>query len=340
MKAIVLVGGKGTRLAPLTDTRAKPMLPIANVPFIERTLNRLAAAGCDEVVLSGFYLAEAFKHLETLRDIDVRVEIEDEPLGTGGAIRFAGRNFDETFVVFNGDILADVDLAAEVGRHREFGGEATVLLTPVDDPLRFGVVLCAPDNRVIQFIEKPAPGTVDTNLINAGIYVCEPAMLERIDPDGPVSVEREIFPQMAEQNVLYGVRFDGYWLDFGTLETYLVANRDTLAGLVAEPIPGEKRGSRIWVAESADISRGKIEGPVVVGEGCRFGNGASIGPSVAIGANCVIGDGATIRDSVVLDGAHIGDNAVVDGLIVGYGATIRPRSPSGDRLVVGPGEVL
>lgn len=338
MKAVILVGGEGTRLRPLTSTHPKPMLPVGNVPFVERTLARLAAAGCDEVVLSTCYKAEAFDHLARRRDLLVRTVVEDEPLGTGGAIGWAARGFEERFLVLNGDVLTDVDLAWVLARHEELGGEATIVLTPVDDPSRFGVVPTRPDGAVVEFVEKPAPGTAPTNMINAGTYVCEPSMLERIPAGGPVSVEREVFPQMASEGTLFAVASDAYWLDFGTHATYLKANLDCVTGKLREPLPGSELRPGVFIGAGTEIAAdAEVDGRVVVGPGTTIGASARVGPEVAVGADVVIGEGCVVEASVILDGATIGAEVHLDGVVVGAGGMVAAASVLGPGSVVPPG---
>ncbi len=244
MKAVVLVGGEGTRLRPLTFTTPKPLLPIANQPHLERQLDWLAAHGVDEVVLSMGYLPDAFhRHFETdgaghdrFGDVVLRYAVENEPLGTAGAIRFAAEGIDERIIVCNGDVLTSLDLDAMVRFHDENGAEATISLTQVQDPSAFGVVPTQPDGRVIAFVEKPAPGKAPSNWINAGTYVVEPAFLRRIPPRLNVSVERETFPRMlAQPGLVYGFQSDAYWLDIGTPDKYLQAHADALAGRLSDP---------------------------------------------------------------------------------------------------------
>lgn len=339
MKAVILVGGEGTRLRPLTTTLPKPLLPIANVPFVERTLRRLAEVGCDEVVLSTCYKSEAFDHLAHRSDVRVRTVVEDEPLGTGGAIGWAASGFGERFLVLNGDVLTDIDLAWLISCHDDFGAEATIALTGVDDPSRFGVVPTDDSGRVVEFVEKPPPGTAPTNLINAGTYVCESAMLERIAPGRAVSVEREVFPEMAADGVLYGLPADGYWLDFGTHATYLRANLDCVAGLIrGEPVPGREAGGREFLDADAEIGAGvTFHAEIAVGANATVGAGAVVGPLAVIGADAVVGEGAQVARSVVLDGAVVGAEASLDGVVVGMGGSVAAGSVLGPGSVVPPG---
>lgn len=334
MKALVLVGGEGTRLRPLTHDRPKPLLPVANVPFIERTLRRLAEAGCDEAVLSIWYRPEVFEAVATAAPLPVRLAVEDAPLGTGGAIGYAGRGFDGTFLVLNGDVLTDLDLAAVLEAHRRFGGEATIVLTPVEDPSRFGVVPTDASGRVERFIEKPAPGTAPTNLVNAGTYVCEPAMLARIPPGGPVSVERDVFPEMAAEGVLYALAPDAYWLDFGTPDSYVAANVDCLRGALAEPLPGCEGPSGVRVEGDVVVDSGaEVVGPVVLGRGAVVEAGARVGPAVAVGPDARICADAVVREAVVLEGAKVGDGAFVERAVVGFGSAVEAGAELRDGAV-------
>ncbi|MCC7076074.1 MAG: NDP-sugar synthase [Acidimicrobiia bacterium] len=322
MKAVILVGGEGTRLQPLTFERPKPMLPVAGIPFIERVLRRLARVGCDAAVLSACYRSEAFDHLDISVGLDVTVVVEDEPLGTGGAIRYAARagGIEGTFLVLNGDVLTDVDLPAIIERHRSTGAEATIVLTRVDDPSRFGVVPTDASGRVERFVEKPPRGEAPTQMINAGTYVCEPGMLDRI-PAGAVSVERDVFPGMAADGVLYAYDGDAYWLDFGTLPAYLQANLDCLDGRVDAPLPGscvEMGGGEVWVDATAELASDvRVSGRVVLGPGSVVAPGARIGPSVTLGPKARVGREAHVVRSVLLDAAVVEDGARVQRSIVG-----------------------
>src|SRR3954471_16817450 len=234
MKAVVLVGGEGTRLRPVTLTTPKPLLPIANQAFIERQLEWLAGHGVDDVVLSLGFLSDAFeRHFPEGRYGGVRLhyKVEDEPLGTAGAIRYAADGIDERFIVCNGDVLTSLAVAAMVAFHDEHEAEATISLSEVEDPSAFGVVPTRPDGRVIAFVEKPRRENAPSHWINAGTYVLEPRFLDRIPPRLKVSVERETYPRMLEQQgALYAYKSDAYWLDIGTPEKYVQANTDVIEG--------------------------------------------------------------------------------------------------------------
>jgi mannose-1-phosphate guanylyltransferase len=315
MKAVVLVGGEGTRLRPLTLTRPKQMLPVGNQPMIERVLMWLAGHGVSEAVLSLGYRPDAF--LQAYPDghcagVALRYAVEASPLDTAGAIRFAAveAGVDETFVVVNGDVLTELDVTQLVGFHRSRPAEATIALTPVEDPSAFGVVPTDDQGRVLAFIEKPAPGEAPTNLINAGTYVLEPSVLDRVPGDRRVSIERETFPALVAEGRLYAMASEARWADAGTPATYLAANLD-----------------------------------YAVDDAVAAGPEAKVTSSV-VGAGVWVGRGAVVESSVLMDGAVVGDDALVresvlgPGVTVGAGARVEGLSVLGDGYAVGPGEAL
>jgi len=301
VRAVVLVGGFGTRLRPLTSDLPKQMLPIVDRPMIEHVVGHLAAHGVEEVVLSLGFLPDAFRDAYSdgrCAGIPLHYAVEPEPLDTAGAIRFAAEDagIDEAFLVLNGDVLTDLAVDELIVFHRASGAEATVSLTPVDDPSRYGVVPTDADGRVTGFVEKPPAGAAPCNWINAGTYVFEPSVIDRIEPGRRVSVEREVFPAMADEGVLYGLRSEAYWVDTGTPETYLGVQLDLLDGV---------RGpARSGVDDAAEIHPG-----------------ATVRRSV-IGPGAVVAEGSRVCDSVVMAGSRIGEGAVVDGSLVGTDATV------------------
>lgn len=305
MKAVVLVGGEGTRLRPLTLVTPKQMLPVGGRPMIERVLGWLARHGVDEAVLSLGYRPDAF--LEAYpggESCGVRLTyaVEDSPLDTAGAIRFAACEaaIDDTFVVVNGDVLTDLDVTGLVRFHRERDAEASIALTPVEDPSRFGVVPTDADGKVLAFIEKPPPGQAPTNLINAGTYVLESSVLERIPSGRKVSIERETFPALVAEGRLYAKGSEAAWLDAGTPATLLAAN------LAYAPMGPDLEG---------------VKGSVV-------------------GAGVTVGAGAVVERSLVMDGATIGAGAVVTDSIIGPGARIGDRALVSAHSVIGQGYLV
>lgn len=320
MKALILAGGLGTRLRPLTYTRPKHLLPIANKPHVEHVLDLLQAHDVDEVVLLTSYLADAFAEtVESARARGMRVEVthEHEPLGTAGALKNAESVVgDDTFLAFNGDVLTDVDLGEVVAFHRDRGSVTTILLTPVDDPSAFGVVPTESDGRVTGFIEKPPPGEAPTNLINAGVYVFEPSILERIPAGAVWSAERQLFPDLVTDGApVFALGTDAYWMDIGTPEKYLQANLDALAGRYLTPAvadPGER-------ASLVDPS-------ATLGEGARVS-------SACVGAGSVIEAGAVVERSVLLPGVVVGTGARVIGSTIGQGARVAQGADVLDRAI-------
>jgi NDP-sugar pyrophosphorylase family protein len=346
MRAVVLVGGEGTRLRPLTYTTPKPLLPIVNRPFLEHQLSWLAHHGVDEVVLSLGYKPDAFvEHFPGGRFGATRLEyaVEPEPLGTAGAIRFAAGDMSERFLVCNGDVLTDLDITAVVRFHEERGAEATIALTQVDDPSAFGVVPTATDGRVHAFVEKPPRDKAPTNWINAGTYVLEPSMLQRIPRGIPLSIERVTFPNMLEHGgALYAVHSDAYWLDIGTPQKYLEAHRDLLAGRLGHPpIAGANEiAPSVWVQGSATIDpTAHLEGPLVVGEGTQIDAAARVVASV-LGPGSRVGRGARVERSVLLAGACVGPEAEAVDAVIGCEARVEERATVAEMSVVGAEAVV
>jgi NDP-sugar pyrophosphorylase family protein len=351
MKAVVLVGGEGTRLRPLTLTTPKPLLPIANQPHLDRQLAWLASHGVDEVVLSMGYLPDAFHaHFATDHEgrdhfgtVEVRYAVEQEPLGTAGAIRFAAADIDERFVVCNGDVLTDLDLDAMVRFHDERDAEATISLTEVEDPSAFGVVPTRPDGHVIAFVEKPRRDKAPSKWINAGTYVLEPSFLDRIPPRLSVSIERETFPRMlAEPGALFGFQADGYWLDIGTPDKYLQAHDDALAGRLGRPPAPRACELRpgVWAQADVEIDDGaEVAEPVLFGPGARIEKGARVHASV-LGAGAVVGADALVEHAVLHDRARIGSHSRVVGSIVGPGAVVHQDASVDADSIIGAGATV
>jgi NDP-sugar pyrophosphorylase family protein len=346
VKAIVLVGGEGTRLRPLTYATPKPLLPIANQAFLERQLAWLAGHGVDEVVLSLGYLPDAFEaHFPEGRfgDIVLRYAVEDHPLGTAGAIRFAAQGIDERVVVCNGDVLTTLDLGALVDFHDARGAEATICLTQVGDPSAFGVVPTRDDGEVVAFVEKPPKGKAPTNWINAGTYVLEPSVLQRIPERLTVSIERETFPRMLEDpKRMYAMASDAYWIDIGTPEKYLQAHADVLGGVLGSaPVPGAlETAPGVWVQGDAQVDpEARLEAPVLLGDGARVEAGARVASS-AIGANARVGSGARVLRAVVHDGGVLEAEAEVIDSVLGRGATLGAGAIASDHTIVGAGAGL
>jgi NDP-sugar pyrophosphorylase family protein len=324
---VVLVGGAGTRLRPLTLTVPKQVLPIVEVPMIERVLTYLAGHGVDEAVLSLGYLHDAFVGLfpeGRCQGVRLVYAVEPEPLDTAGAVGFAARyaGIDERFLVVNGDILTDLDVTAMVRFHERRGAEATISLAKVADPSAFGLVPIDAEGKVAAFVEKPAPGAAGPSLVNAGTYVLEASVIGRI-PDGRrMSIEREVFPVLAVAGSLYGFDSRDYWTDTGTPLQYLQAQLDLVSGRrPGPPAPGARCSpGGVWTLGSCDVD-GDVQGPAFVGTGASVARGATVEGSV-IGAGSTVGRGARIHDSVLLPGVVVADGATVSRSILGQGVTV------------------
>ena len=319
MRAVVLVGGFGTRLRPLTLDTPKAMLPVVDRPLIEVVLAGVARHGVDRAVLAMGYRPDAFVEAfpdGTCAGVQLEYAVEDAPLDTAGAIRFAAHQagIDERFLVLNGDVVTDLDVGALWDMHADRGAEATIHLVPVEDPSRYGVVVTDERGLVDRFVEKPPPGEAPSKWINAGTYVVEPSVLERIPHDRPVSVERETFPALAAGGSLYGFQSDVYWVDAGTPETYLAVQLDLLRGVRGAPVPG--------VSEAAVVADGALLEDAVVRAGACVADGASVRESVLMEASRV-DRGAVVVRSIVGRAARVGAEARVSELsVLGAGAEV------------------
>ncbi len=343
MRAVVLVGGEGTRLRPLTLTTPKQLLPVAERSMIERVLDQLAVHGVDEAVLALGYRPDAF--VEAFPDgraagIRLVYAVEPTPLDTAGAVGFAAAvaGIDETFLVLNGDVLADLDLGDLLELHRRRQAEATIALTPVEDPSTFGVVPTDADGRVLAFIEKPLPGQAPTNLINAGAYVIEPSLLARIEVGRRVSIERDVFPAVAAEGRLFAMVSGSYWVDAGTPASYLWANL-WFIGAQRPPLAEARQSAPgVWLA-GLPVVDGEVMATSLVGDAAFVGAGATVTGSV-VGAGARVEEGASVTSSVLLAGAVVGRGSVVEGSIVGEGAVVAPAAMVRALSVIGPGAVV
>jgi mannose-1-phosphate guanylyltransferase len=338
MQALILAGGEGTRLRPLTSRTPKPVVPLAGRPFISFMLEWLRGHGVDEVIMSCGFLADGVRAVLGDGDglgLQLHYLEEPEPLGTGGALKFAEELLDERFFMLNGDVLTDMDLTAQLRQHESTAARATIALIAVEDPSAYGLVRCEPDHTVREFLEKPSPDQIDTNLVNAGAYILERSVLDVMAPAGTrISIEREVFPQLVG-NGLYGYEAAGYWLDIGTPERYMQGTFDILDGVVRTELGDRLAGSAGRLNNGARVE-GRLVAPVSVGEGSEIGEGAIVGPRTVIGDGVAVGEGAHIEGSAILDGAVIGAHTTVSGSIVGAGTRIGAGCHLDDRVVVGP----
>jgi mannose-1-phosphate guanylyltransferase len=343
LPAVILVGGQGTRLRPLTETTRKDMLPLVDRPLLAYTFEHLRGHGVRRAIVScGYMPTQIEAHFgAAYGELQLEYRVEDEPLGTGGGIGYAGRDLDGTFFALNGDSLRAADLGALVEFHRSTGARATIMLTPVADPSRYGLVRLAQDGRVRDFLEKPRPEEIDTDLINAGLYVLEPEVLELIPAGRPVSIEREVFPRLSEEGSVFGLAQPGYWLDVGTPESYLQAHRDVLERTFRTEL-GDALGSGYTLVDpTADVHpEARLVPPVYVGPGAVLEAGVRAGSLAVVGAGARLGRGAVVENAVVAAGADVGEGTRVIGSIVGSGARIGPGCSVDGLAVVGPGAEL
>ena len=349
MKAILLAGGKGTRLRPLTVHTPKPIVPIFNRPFLYYQLDLLRQVPeIDEAILSLNYqprrIEEIFGEGEGL-GIRLRYVVEPIPLGTGGAVRYAGDQLTESVVVFNGDVLTQVDLGAVLRLHRERKARATIVLTPVANPRAYGLVETDADGNVKRFLEKPGEHEITCNTINAGIYVLEPETFDRIPKDTAWSIERSFFPSLVERGETFvAYVYDGYWIDIGTPAKYLQVHKDIMDGRYQAPpfASSEAEPSRrAFVAEAARIEDGaELSGPCFVDEGVVVKAGARVLPYSVIGRQTHVEESAVIEDSIIWPNGWIGQEAHIAGSIlgrnchVGRNAVVDPGAVLGDKTVI------
>jgi mannose-1-phosphate guanylyltransferase len=347
MQAVILVGGEGTRLRPLTSTVPKPVVPLVDRPFIAYMLEWLAKHGVDDVIMSCGFLATAVRNVlgdGSQYGLRLRFIEEPEPRGTAGALKYAEDLLDERFLMLNGDVLTDLDLTAQLAQHEATGAVGTLALVPVADPTAYGLVRLHDDQSVREFVEKPSADQIDTKLISAGAYVLERAVLDLIAADRNVSIEREVWPQLVGAG-LYGFAGEAYWLDIGTPERYLQGTFDILEGNVATAVADRLGPGYLSVGERVE-NAGRIVPPALVDRGCQIAAGAHVGSLVVLGEGVSVGEGTTIERSVVLNGAEIGadcvlrDCIVAAGVRVGEGCEISGGAVLGEGVTVGPGNVL
>lgn len=339
MQAVVLVGGEGTRLRPLTTLTPKPMIPVMNMPFLERTLRRLKAAGIDDVILPAGYLPEAItSFFGDGRDLglSIRYVIEETPLGTAGAIKNLEQYIRGRFVVLNGDILTSLDLNEMQRVHERHGGIGTLHLVRVEDPSAFGCVVHDARGRVTAFVEKPPRDQAPTNEINAGTYLLEREILDAIPSGRPVSIERETFPSLiAQGKPLYAYTTDDYWIDLGKPEAYLASHRHIFDGVMPLGLQPEIDGPG-----SKGVPTSAVVPPVFIGRDVRVAPSAKIGPYTVLGDGCEVGAGASVSDSLLWDGVEVGPGATVDWAIVASRARIGAGAIVARGSVIGHDEII
>jgi mannose-1-phosphate guanylyltransferase len=338
---VILVGGQGTRLRPLTSTVPKPVVPLVDRPFISYMLEWLVEHGIDDVIMSCGFLASGVRNV--LGDgsglgIRLRFIEEPDPRGTAGAVKLAEPMLDERFLMLNGDVLTDIDLTRQIAQHEATGARATLALVPVADPTAYGLVILEEDHAVRDFVEKPSSDRVESNLISAGAYVLEREILELVAPDRNVSIEREVWPQLIGKG-LYGFPSESYWLDIGTPERYLQGTFDIIEGNVDTALR-ERLGSD-WLAvhEDAEVL-GRVIPPAVIERGVRIAEGAHVGSLAVLAAGVSVGAGSTVERSVILNGTRIGEGCQLRDCIVAAGCDIGARTQITGGAVLGEGVTI
>jgi len=347
MQALILAGGEGTRLRPLTTTVPKPVVPLVDRPFIRFMLDWLRSHGVDDVVMSCGHLASGVRNVlgdGSAFGIALRYVEEPRPMGTGGALKYAEPLLQDRFLMLNGDVLTDMDLTAQLAQHERTGARATLALTPVEDPSAYGLVRTRDGGEVTEFVEKPAPDQIDTRNISAGAYVLERSVLDMLEADEPASIERDVFPRLVGEG-LYGYVSDGYWLDIGTPERYLEGTFDILEGTVASGVQ-ERMGDGFLCIEEGVENAGRIIPSALVETACRIGEGARIGGRVVLERGVTVGENTTIERAVVLQGTEIGRDCTLSGCIVGGGVRIGDgchvdgMSVLGEGVTIGAGNMV
>ena len=357
MKAIIMAGGQGTRLRPLTSDQPKPMIRIVNLPCMEHIVKLLARHGITDIGVTLQFMPEEIQDYfgdGSEWGVNIHYSIEDAPAGTAGSVKMAEQQLDlegERLFIISGDALTDCDLTEVVRFHEEKDAEVTMVLKSVENPLDFGIVITEEDGRISRFLEKPAWGQVFSDTVNTGIYLLEPSVMGEIpDPEkeGEYDFSKELFPRLLEQDrSLYGFVTDAYWEDIGTLEQYASAQRDVLDGEVRDVRPpGTRLRENIYVGKRAQVDDEELEGPVVIGDNVRIDEGAKVSPYTVIGNNVVIAAGASLERSIVAEGTYIGEGAELIDTMVGRNsyvqarARILERSALGDDVIVGEGATI
>jgi mannose-1-phosphate guanylyltransferase/phosphomannomutase len=340
MKAVVMAGGEGTRLRPLTSNQPKPMVPIVGKPCMEHIIELLRAHGMEDVIVTVAFLPQAIRsYFSDGESLGVHIEysVEDAPMGTAGSVRMASGKLDDTFLVISGDALCDFDLSSLVAFHRERGASVTIGLKSVPNPLEFGIVVTDSEGRVERFLEKPSWSQVFSDTINTGVYVIEPEALRHVPTDRPYDFSKELFPLLLEMGrPIYGYVMEGYWQDIGNLDQYRQANFDALDELVQLNVPGVRLRGNIWIGEGAEIDDlDAIEGPAFIGNYSRIAPEASVGPHSVLNASITMRERARTTRSVIDASTYIGRSVLIEGAVIGRSCDIRPHARIHEGVAVG-----
>src|SRR5579862_7176951 len=345
MRAVVMAGGEGTRLRPLTSNQPKPMVPIVGKPCMEHILELLREHGFRDVVVTVAFLPQAIRSYfgdgEPL-GLEIEYSVEESPLGTAGSVRLASDRLDDTFLVISGDALCDIDLGKIVEFHRERGAAATIGLKSVEDPLEFGIVVTDEDGRIERFLEKPSWGQVFSDTINTGIYVLEPEVLNHVPSEGPFDFSKELFPLLLEMGrPMYGYVCDGYWQDIGNLDQFRQANFDALDERVRLTIPGLRLRGNVWIGEGVEIDQvAGVAGPAFIGSYARVAPDASVMPYTVLGSGVTLRERSHVSRSVIDFGTYVGRAAVVEGAILGRNCDVRSHARLHEGVAIGDSVTL
>ncbi len=346
MKAVILVGGEGTRLRPLTCNTTKAMVPILNKPLMELLIRYLHEHGIRDIILAMSYLPDHIQgYLGGGAALDVRLTYltEEQPLGTAGAVKNAEAFLDEPFFVFNGDIVTGIDLTEMMSRHRKIKPKMSIALTPVDNPTIYGVVETDAQGMVERFVEKPSWEEVTTNVINAGIYLLEPEVLSYIPPSTPSSFEHQVFPRLLERGEpMLSYTSDAYWIDIGTPEKYLKLHHDVLSGQAPSLSScwGASNGG-VQVSNNSTVHpSAEISGAVLIGEGSVIAKGAQIRGPAVLGPRCQVAEGALVEGAILWNDSKVGKKAILRNCIVASHSYIHEGSQVLDNCVLGDNVVV
>ncbi len=345
MKAIIMAGGEGSRLRPLTCGRPKPMVPVLNRPIMTHIVELLKKHGFIDIGVTLQYQPQAIKdHFGNGAEygVNLRYFVEDTPLGTAGSVKNAGDFLDETFLVISGDALTDLNLSEAVRFHKKQGAMATLVLTRVECPLEYGVVITSEDGKITQFLEKPGWSEVFSDTVNTGIYVLEPEVLDYFAPGQKFDFSKDLFPLLLrEKKPLFGLVLQGYWCDIGNLTQYLEAHHDVLSGKVRIRMPGTEAQPGVWVEEGVIINPGAdVKGPVLIGANCQLGAGARIEPFTVLGQGCLVQERASIKRSVLWNNVYVGSGAALRGAIMGDRVQVQSKAGIYEGAVVGDDSII
>ena len=335
-----MAGGKGTRLAPLTAGRPKPMVPVLNRPVVEHLIRLLARHGICEIMLTTHYLPQQIQDaLGTGAElgVDLSYVVEEAPLGTAGSVKQLQGQLKETFLVLSGDALTDLPLSAAIEAHRRSGALATLVVTEVDDPCRYGIVDHQGDGRIVRFLEKPRPDQVFSRTVNTGIYVMEPEALDPCPPDEAFDFSRDLFPRLLQRKApLYAVKADGYWSDIGDCGQYIRSQLDALEQKVRlETLPPTSRPG-VWIEPGARVhAKAQLVPPVMIGNGATVEARARVGPGAVLGPGCLVERGAVVEGAVIWEESRIGSDTTVVGAALGRRVELGSRSRVGEGAIVG-----